>query len=267
MPRMAGDLPSDGILLQLGAEVEAVAMVDASVDNLSSDDEPNQQLMTRLGYRFADMALVQRALTHRSRVNEQGEAEAHNERLEFLGDAVLDLVIGELLMRRLPDAREGRLSKLRAIVVSEASLAAGARALQLGDFLRLGRGEEQTGGREKSSILADALEALFGAVYLDGGFENASGVIRRLLEPLVEQAVAGHLGADYKTRLQELSQARLRQIPAYEVVDQRGPDHAKIFVVVVRLDGRELARAEGHSKKEAEQEAARLALSQLSAAS
>ena len=227
-------------------------------------DQHSAALQSALGYCFTRPELLERALTHRSHVNESGAAEAtHNERLEFLGDAVVDLAIGHHLMDALPAAREGRLSKLRAMVVSEASLARAAERLGLGECLRLGRGEEQTGGREKSSILADAFEALMGAVYLDAGFAAADEVVRRQLGGLVEEAVRGELDRDHKTRLQELVQAQAQEVPRYEVIAERGPDHAKVFEVVVSLGDEALARAEGHSKKEAEQQAARRALDAL----
>lgn len=212
-------------------------------------------LMEALGYRFSDLELLTRALTHRSHANEHGDEELHNERLEFLGDAVVGLCVGHELMLQLPDVREGQLTKLRAMVVSASGLATAAQALGLGDYLRLGRGEEQGGGRQKESIVSGAFEALVGAVFLDGGFEPVAAVLRRLLGELVEAAVRGELDRDFKTRLQE--QLAAQEAPlSYEVVGERGPDHAKVFAVAVRLGDRELARAEGHSKKEAEQRAA-----------
>jgi ribonuclease III len=227
-------------------------------------DEALAGLIEQLGYTFQQEELLLQALTHRSLVNELGEiAIQHNERLEFLGDAVVDLSVGHQLMERLPEAREGDLSKLRAMVVSEAGLAFTANQVQLGNYLRLGRGEEHTGGRKKASILADSFEALFGAIYLDGGFVEADRVARRLLGPLIDTAVDGDLDRDYKTRLQELVQAQWHIMPRYEVVGERGPVHAKVFTVAVFLEERELAHAEGHSKKAAEQRAARHALAAL----
>lgn len=217
-----------------------------------------------LGYGFTTPGLLLQAVTHRSQANETGATD-HNERLEFLGDAVLSLCAGHLLMVRQPAAREGELSKLRSMLVSEASLARVAEGLELGRHLRLGRGEEQTGGRRKASILADALEALVGAVFLDGGFAAADRIVRQLLEPLCVDAEEGELDRDHKTRLQELVQGQLRIAPRYEVVDERGPDHAKVFTVAVMLGERAVAQAEGHSKKRAEQRAARRALAILAA--
>jgi len=232
----------------------------------SGEDEEWQHflpLMEAIDYLFSDLALIRRALTHCSHGNESCNHAEHNERLEFLGDAVVDLVVGHHLMESLPAAREGQLSKLRAMVVREASLERAARELCLGDYLRLGRGEEQTGGRQKASILADAFEALVGAVYLDGGFSAAQEVVRRQLRSLAEAAVSGRLDRDHKTRLQELAQGQLHQVPRYLVTEERGPDHEKVFEVAVCLGERELARAEGHSKKEAEQSAAQRALEEL----
>lgn len=218
-------------------------------------------LMEQLGYRFSNIQLLEQAVTHRSRVNEGNrDAIEHNERLEFLGDAVIDLVIGTYLMEQLPDAREGRLSQLRSLIVNESGLAYAARALDLGSYLRLGRGEEQSGGNSKASILADAFEAIIGAIFLDGGFEHANQLVRRLLAEQADRAVSGELDRDHKTRLQELAQALLRQIPRYHVVGERGPEHEKCFEVAVHLDEFELARGEGRSKKEAEQSAASRAL-------
>jgi ribonuclease-3 len=218
-------------------------------------------LCRALGYQFVDWGLLRQALTHRSVINEDPSGGAdNNERLEFLGDAVVNLSIGKRMMELLPDAREGSLSKLRASVVSEGSLAAAAQQVGLGELLRLGKGEELTGGREKPSILADAFEAVIGAILLDGGFVQADRVVRQKLSVLVTEAVGGALDRDHKTRLQEVVQAQFRQIPKYRIVDESGPDHAKVFAVEVSLGEQVLARAHGASKKEAEQEAARLAL-------
>ncbi len=217
-----------------------------------------------LGYSFKNPDLLKQALTHRSFINECEIAEEeHNERLEFLGDAVVDLSVGSQLMERLPQVREGELSKLRAMVVSEASLAYSASQIDLGNFLRLGKGEEKSGGRLKASILADAFEALLGAIFLDGGYDQVDLVIRRLLGALVESAVEGDLESDHKTRLQEFIQRVHKIMPVYKVVEEHGPDHAKVFKVAVYLGEKELAVAEGASKKMAEQRAARLAMKTL----
>ena len=215
------------------------------------------ELETVLGYQFHDRSLLERALRHASWCNEQhtGDRGEDNERLEFLGDAVLDLVVGDRLMRRYPQLREGELSVTRAQVVSEAGLSDVAGQLGIGQWLMLGKGEEKSGGRTKPSILADAFEALIAAVYLDSGFEAASAMVNRLLAQRIE-TVEFKGFYDFKTRLQETSQARMRATPTYEVVQELGPDHDKRFVVAVKIGTDEWARAVGKSKKEAEQMAA-----------
>ncbi|HEY6036084.1 MAG TPA: ribonuclease III [Kofleriaceae bacterium] len=214
------------------------------------------ELETVLGYQFRDRSLLERALRHASWCNEQqGERGEDNERLEFLGDAVLDLVVGDRLMRRYPQLREGELSVTRAQVVSETGLSEVAGQLDIGRWLMLGKGEEKSGGRTKPSILADAFEALIAAVYLDSGFEQAAAMVNRLLAQRIE-TVEFKGFYDFKTRLQETSQARMRATPTYEVVQELGPDHDKRFVVAVKIGSDEWARAVGKSKKEAEQMAA-----------
>lgn len=210
-----------------------------------------------LGYTFRDSALLARALRHSSWCNEQPATnrEEDNERLEFLGDAVLDLVVGDRLMTRYPQLREGELSVTRAQVVSEAGLSEVARQLGIGAWLMLGKGEENSGGRSKPSILADAFEAIVAAVYLDTGFEAAQGMVQRLLVNRIE-TVEFKGFYDFKTRLQETAQARLKATPRYHVVQELGPDHDKRFVVAVMIGDDEWARAVGKSKKEAEQMAA-----------
>jgi ribonuclease-3 len=214
------------------------------------------ELEAVLGYRFRDRALLERALRHASWCNEQtGVRDEDNERLEFLGDAVLDLVVGHRLMTRYPQLREGELSVTRAQVVSEAGLSEVAGQLDIGRFLLLGKGEEKSGGRAKPSILADAFEAILAAVYLDGGFDAAQELVQRLLAQRIE-TVEFKGFYDFKTRLQETAQARLKATPTYAVVQELGPDHDKRFVVAVMIGTDEWARAVGKSKKEAEQMAA-----------
>jgi len=212
-----------------------------------------------IGHKFADRGLLELALRHSSWCNEHAGADAaareDNERLEFLGDAVLDLVVGHRLMTRYPQLREGELSVTRAQVVSEAGLSEISAQLGLGEWLQLGKGEERSGGRNKPSILADAFEAIVAAVYLDGGFSTAADLTARLLHTRIE-TVEFKGFYDFKTRLQEAVQAKLKQTPTYRVVDELGPDHDKRFVVVVSIGTREWARAVGKSKKEAEQLAA-----------
>jgi ribonuclease III len=214
------------------------------------------ELEAVLGYHFKDRALLERALRHASWCNEQQTDRGEdNERMEFLGDAVLDLVVGHRLMIRYPQLREGELSVTRAQVVSEAGLSDVAGQLGIGAWLMLGKGEEKSGGRTKPSILADAFEAIVAAVYLDSGFEAADAMVYRLLAQRIE-TVEFKGFYDFKTRLQETSQARMRATPTYHVVQELGPDHDKRFVVSVQINNDEWARAVGKSKKEAEQMAA-----------
>lgn len=224
---------------------------------------PYSVLEERLGYQFRDAALCQTALTHKSWINETHESQrGDNERLEFLGDAVLALVVSDLLMKQFPTHPEGELSKTRAAIVNEAGLARVAEGLALGQWIFLGRGEEQAGGRQKKSILSDALEALIGAVYVDGGFPAAYQVAEHLFRPqLADAEVAA--GRDFKSRLQEISQARLQLAPTYTVISQQGPDHDKTFEVAIYLGPTEYGRAQGKSKKEAQQAAAAQALAIL----
>jgi len=218
-----------------------------------------------LGYRFRDRDLLETALRHSSWTNEhKAEAPDDNERFEFLGDAVLDLIVGHRLMARYPSLREGELSVTRAQVVSEAGLGEVAAQLGLGDWVRLGRGEARSGGRQKPSILADAFEAVVAAVYLDGGFDAAWSLVGRLLAERIE-TVEFKGFYDFKTRLQEFCQARLKITPTYHVVAEVGPDHDKRFVVGVTLGTQEWSRAVGKSKKEAEQMAAAQAHARLEA--
>ena len=213
-------------------------------------------LETTLGYTFRDRGLLEQALRHASWCNEHAAAQLEdNERLEFLGDAVLDLVVGHKLMTRYPQLREGELSVTRAQVVSEASLSDVAGQLGLGAWLALGKGEEKSGGRTKASILADAFEAILAAVFLDGGFAAAVTLAERLLAQRIE-TVEFKGFYDFKTRLQETAQARLKSTPTYRVVQELGPDHDKRFVVAVTIGTDEWARSVGRSKKEAEQMAA-----------
>jgi ribonuclease III len=213
-------------------------------------------LEAMLGYTFRDRSLLEQALRHASWCNEHAAGKLEdNERLEFLGDAVLDLIVGHKLMTRYPQLREGELSVTRAQVVSEAGLSEVAGQLGLGEWILLGKGEEKSGGRAKPSILADAFEALLAAVYLDGGFAAAWDIADRLLAPRIE-TVEFKGFYDFKTRLQETAQARLKATPTYRVVQEIGPDHDKRFVVVVTIENDEWARAVGKSKKEAEQMAA-----------
>lgn len=221
-------------------------------------DDARDALERALGHRFARPEHLAVAITHRS----LGE-ETQNETLEFLGDAVLSLAVSDLLMREFPGAREGDLSKMRASLVNAEELAQKARDVGLGRWLRLGKGEERSGGREKEKILAAGYEALLGAVYLDAGYEAA----RRVVEAHFAAGLRRHVHApghrDYKTRLQELTQRLYRETPVYTLADEHGPDHEKEFVVELTIGGRVLGRGTGRSKKLAEQAAAMEALAAL----
>src|SRR5829696_3341281 len=218
-------------------------------------------LAARLGHTFGDPELLDRALAHRSWCAET-PGHPSNERLEFLGDAVLGLVVTDHIFRSYPLLPEGELAKVRASVVSAAALADVAAELDLGEAVLLGKGEDASGGREKPSILADALEAVIGAVYLDAGWDGAAEVVLGLLGDRIAAAAAGPGGQDYKTRLQELSARSFEDVPEYRVIDD-GPDHAKRFYATVVLDGVSRGRGEGRSKKQAEQAAARCAWEDL----
>jgi ribonuclease III len=222
-------------------------------------------LETLLGYHFQDKSILRRSLTHRSYVNEhESQGLRHNESMEFLGDAVLGFVISARIFDRFPDSSEGDLSKLKAYLVSAANLFHQAEKIRLGDFLLLSRGEDKTGGRKKRAILVDAYEALLGAIYLDGGIEAAAGFLERQLGPLLQMLDQQHLAyGDFKSALQEQLHNLGRQEPVYQVVDEIGPDHKKLFVVEVVVGPEVIARSSGRSKKEAQQEAARIAIENL----
>jgi ribonuclease-3 len=223
------------------------------------------EIETRIGYRFKDRGLLEHALTHKSRAAEDvSGGVADNESLEFLGDAVLGLVVASALFRRYPGYDEGQKSKLKASVVSTQALARQAEEIRLGEHLILGRGEEKTGGRFKQALLADAYEALIAAIYLDGGLEAADAFLQRELKDAIDAgAAADFVGQDFKSALQERVQALGRSLPEYRVAGETGPDHRKIFSVDVVVGGEVLGSASGRAKKEAEQEAARLALVRL----
>jgi ribonuclease-3 len=222
---------------------------------------PISDLVLRLGYEFVDTTLLRRALAHRSYCAEVSGV-LSNERLEYLGDAVLGWVVADLVYSRFPELDEGRLTDLRKSVVNAAALAEIARGLLLGDHLLLGRGEDAAGGRNKPSILSDALEAVIGAVYLDGGAEAAHGIVERLIGPYLGETGGSLSRADHKTQLQELAARMFESAPAY-VVRSEGPDHELRFFATVFIAGRPLGEGEGTSKKLAEQAAAAVAVSRL----
>lgn len=213
-----------------------------------------KQLEKNIGYHFRDKSLLKTAVTHSSFANENRGGLAYNERLEFLGDAVLQLVTSEKLFKENPDMPEGRMSKQRAALVCEDALAGYSKEIQLGDFMLLGKGEEATGGRHRPSILADAFEALIGAIFLDGGMDNAKRFVRRFLD-------AAHTSLkDYKTLLQEIIQKNPGERLSYVVIGESGPDHDKVFNVEVHLNSNVIGKGTGKSKKQAEQAAAKEAL-------
>ena len=230
--------PGDGSAVPGTAKADRVELLDALGSPLGGE-------------------LLERALTHRSFAYENGGLPT-NERLEFLGDSVLGLIVTDTLFREYPDLPEGQLAKLRAAVVNMRALAGVARGLQLGSYVRLGKGEEGTGGRDKASILADTLEAVLGAVYLDCGLNEADALVHRLFDPVIARSARLGAGLDWKTSLQELTAAELLGVPEYHV-DESGPDHQKSFHASVRIAGRTYGEGEGRSKKEAEQQAAEAA--------
>jgi ribonuclease-3 len=218
-------------------------------------------LRAALGEPVLDAELLERALTHRSYAYEHGGLPT-NERLEFLGDSVLGVVVTETLYRTHPDLSEGHLAKLRAAVVNARALAGVGRQIKLGSFVKLGRGEDTTGGREKASILSDTVEAVIGAVHLSGGIEVSAQVVHRLFDPLIEAASALGAGLDWKTSLQELSAEHGLGVPEYLIADE-GPDHMKTFTAQVRVGDQLYGNGVGRSKKEAEQAAAETAYGEL----
>ena len=220
-------------------------------------ENPGTKLERVLGYSFARSELLETALTHPSAAV---GSDVHYERLEFLGDAVLDLAIADLLMRKFPTAKEGPLSKQRASIVNARTLALKAQAVELNQMMRLGKGEEKSGGREKTSILAAVFEAVIGAIYSDGGLVPAQQVVERLFTNDIGGPAAER---DYKTELQEVAYRNFRTQPVYELIATDGPDHAKRFTTRIRIAGRDLGVAEGGSKKQSEQAAARLALDRI----
>ena len=221
-----------------------------------------KELETAIGYRFHNITLLQNALAHSSYANERWHNSLmSNERLEFLGDSILGMLVADYLYRTFPDRPEGELTRMRADMVCERALAKIAAQIGLGEHLLLGKGEEQGGGRSRDSILADAVESVIAACYLDGGMEAAKGFIDRFV--LTRVPVSGLANADYKTALQELVQQKRNQSLVYALVGESGPDHDKVFQVELTLNGSLIGRGSGGSKKRAEQEAARVALEAL----
>lgn len=238
-------------------------MDEFSFGDIPVDGAALSALEHDIHHRFGQVKLLALALAHSSWANEQGRPEQNNERLEFLGDAVLELSITHEAYSRYPQADEGELTKLRSKLVKAPTLAGVARAAGINRHVLLGRGEEAQGGRERESLLADALEAVFGAVFLDAGFEAARGVVLGLFAPLWPETPVAPAGKDHKSRLQELTQQLFRERPVYAQVDQRGPDHEKLFEVEVRLPDGQIFRATATSLKKAEQAAAGRAMAGL----
>ncbi len=222
-----------------------------------------EQFYKILGYEFKDSSFIITALTHSSYANEVKKSVPFNERMEFLGDSVLGLTVSDYLYRTYPELPEGELSKIRAGVVSEVSLAKRAKEIKLGDYLRLGKGEENIGGRNRPSVLADAMEAVIGAMYLDSNLETTMKFVLRLMVPAIEAFIAGAGTKDYKTDLQELLQSTSTLEITYRIVDEEGPDHDKWFTAMVYHGETPMGKGQGKSKKEAEQQAAQDALDKL----
>ncbi len=217
-----------------------------------------------LNIHFSNKFLLERALTHKSFPNENKELNMKdNERLEFLGDSVLSLTVSTYIFKKFPDYPEGKLAKMRSVIVSEPILAKIAREINIGKYMLLGNGEELTGGRDRESIMADAMEAIFGAIYMDRGFEIAAEFILSILVNVIDAVENGKYIKDYKTMLQELIQKDNLQRPEYKVIDEKGPDHNKTFTINVNFNGKRLGKGKGSSKKEAEQKAAKEALKKL----
>lgn len=229
--------------------------------------QSDEELEAGIGYRFVNRTLLAEALTHRSWVNEHrgGDGGPDNERLEFLGDAVLGLLVGRMLFVRFPGSREGVLARMKASLVGEETLAALASARELGRHLRLGRGEERSGGRERRSLLANTYEALLAAVYLDGGLEPAARIVEQDYAPLLADIATGAAGRDFKTEFQELVQTRFGTAPTYELIATDGPPHDRRFTVAAMVAGERMGEGMGRSKKEAEQVAASHCLTRLAA--
>jgi ribonuclease-3 len=217
-----------------------------------------EDLEKNLGIQFSNKDFLLTALTHRSFLNENREVPEHNERLEFLGDAVLELIVSDFLFKKYTDRAEGDLTSFRAALVRTDSLAQIAKELGLGEHMRLSRGEEDSGGREKDYLLANTFEAVLGAIYLDSGYESCVLFVQRALLPKIEDIVKHRLDIDNKTKIQELAQSMYKSTPTYEVTDEQGPDHDKIFTVVVKIDNKIVGEGKGSSKQRAEEQAAKM---------
>jgi len=230
---------------------------------IQDNEEGLQELQERIGYRFRDLRLLQLSLVHSSFAFERLPDGRHNETQEFLGDAVLDLAVGFVLFTRFPEMREGKLTRIRSALVNEGGLAERAREIGLGGHLLLGRGESAAHGHDKPSILSCAYEALVGAIFLDGGYDAALAFVRRFFEPHIDRHQEQLVSADAKSALQELLQERFNEGPEYVLKEEEGPPHARLFSITARFQGEELGNGKASTKKEAEQQAAREALTVL----
>ena len=218
------------------------------------------QLETVIGYRFTDLRLLQKALIHSSYAFEQSQADKNNERLEFIGDAVLDLVVGHMLYRKFAKIREGELTRLRAALVNESHLAAMAKKIELGKYLCLGKGEDASGGREKASILSCAYEAVAGAIFCDGGYDAVAKLVEKAFGPVIDDKIDSLSVVDAKSRLQEILQEKYNEGPNYRLDSEEGPSHQKVFTISVYFRDEKLGTGEAASKKIAEQRAATAAI-------
>jgi ribonuclease-3 len=215
-----------------------------------------KNLSKKLGVEFNDISLLKRALTHRSYLNENRDVDKNNERLEFLGDAVLELIVSDFLYKKYPDRPEGELTSFRSAIVRTESLADASRELNYGKYLRMAKGEAESGGRDKDYLLANTFESVLGAIYIDQGYVKCKNLVKRVLIPKIDNIVKNRLDIDSKTKIQELMQEKFKQTPIYEVVNEHGPDHDKEFVVVVKVGKKIIGKGKGSSKQRAEEAAA-----------
>jgi ribonuclease-3 len=216
----------------------------------------SKELAADLNIEFKDISILEKALTHRSYLNENKQVDKSNERLEFLGDAVLELIVSDYLYTKYPDRPEGDLTSFRSAIVRTESLADASRELNYGKYLKMAKGEEESGGRDKDYILANTFEAVLGAIYMDQGYEACKELVTRVLISKIDYIVKNRLDIDSKTKIQERAQAEYRETPTYEVIEENGPDHDKEFVVVVKVGSRVIGRGKGGSKQKAEEAAA-----------
>lgn len=222
-----------------------------------------EDLAKKLGIEFNDISLLERALTHRSFLNENRSVDKSNERLEFLGDAVLELIVSDYLFREYPNRPEGELTSFRSAIVRTESLAEASRELNFGKYLRLAKGEEESGGRDKDYILANTFEAILGAIYIDQGYQECKDLVTKILISKIDHIVEHRLDIDGKTKIQEMAQAKLGKTPTYVVLQETGPDHDKEFIVGVKIGKKILGKGKGTSKQRAEEAAAQKAIEYL----